>query len=51
VNGAALANLDNLPFDDRGNIVSVTDMSTNLHNGFTLGESPGDQRYRPHPDP
>lgn len=31
------ANVDNLGFDQEGNIWGVTDMSTNLHNGFNVG--------------
>jgi secreted PhoX family phosphatase len=31
------ANVDNLGFDQEGNIWGVTDMSTNLHNGFNTG--------------
>lgn len=33
--GAGFANLDNLAFDEDGNVWGVTDMSTGLHNGFT----------------
>ncbi|WP_421655775.1 PhoX family protein [Leptothermofonsia sp. ETS-13] len=35
--GAGFANLDNLVFDNRGNVWGVTDMSTDLHNGFNVG--------------
>ena len=34
---AGFAAVDNLVFDDRGNVWGVTDMSTGLHNGFTDG--------------
>jgi uncharacterized protein len=33
--GDGFANLDNLAFDEDGNVWGVTDMSTGLHNGFT----------------
>jgi secreted PhoX family phosphatase len=33
--GDGFANLDNLAFDEDGNVWGVTDMSTPLHNGFT----------------
>ncbi|MCS6960110.1 MAG: DUF839 domain-containing protein [Pseudanabaenaceae cyanobacterium SKYGB_i_bin29] len=35
--GAGFANVDNLAFDDQGNIWGVTDMSTPTHNGFATG--------------
>ncbi|QZZ19534.1 DUF839 domain-containing protein [Leptothermofonsia sichuanensis E412] len=35
--GNGFANVDNLAFDNRNNIWGVTDMSTNLHNGFNVG--------------
>jgi secreted PhoX family phosphatase len=35
--GAGFANLDNLAFDFRANVWSVTDMSTSTHNGFDVG--------------
>ena len=35
--GSGFAALDNLAFDQRGNVFGVTDMSTGLHNGFTEG--------------
>ncbi|NJK59574.1 MAG: DUF839 domain-containing protein [Oscillatoriales cyanobacterium SM2_1_8] len=35
--GAGFANVDNLAFDNQGNIWGVTDMSTSTHNGFNLG--------------
>lgn len=35
--GAGFANVDNLVFDNRGHIWGVTDMSTDLHNGFNVG--------------
>ena len=37
VNGAGFANVDNLVFDNQGNIWGVTDMSTDTHNGFNVG--------------
>lgn len=37
VNGAGFANVDNLVFDNQGNIWGVTDMSTCTHNGFDVG--------------
>jgi uncharacterized protein len=37
VNGAGFANVDNLAFDQRGNVWGVTDMSTSTHNGFDVG--------------
>ncbi|HET9555900.1 MAG TPA: alkaline phosphatase PhoX, partial [Actinomycetota bacterium] len=33
--GDGFANLDNLAFDEDGNVWGVTDMTTSLHNGFT----------------
>jgi uncharacterized protein len=38
--GSGFANIDNLAFDTRGNIWGVTDMSTGLHNGFSIGLTP-----------
>ncbi|MBD2605170.1 PhoX family phosphatase [Scytonema hofmannii FACHB-248] len=35
--GNGFANVDNLAFDDQGNIWGVTDMSTGSHNGFNVG--------------
>lgn len=35
--GDGFANVDNLAFDNQGNIWGVTDMSTNAHNGFNVG--------------
>jgi len=35
--GAGFANVDNLAFDEQGNIWCVIDMSTNLLNGFNTG--------------
>jgi uncharacterized protein len=35
--GSGFAAVDNLAFDQRGNVFGVTDMSTGLHNGFTEG--------------
>ena len=35
--GSGFAAVDNLAFDQRGNLFGVTDMSTGLHNGFTEG--------------
>ena len=35
--GLGFAAVDNLAFDQRGNVFGVTDMSTGLHNGFTEG--------------
>lgn len=37
IDGAGFANVDNLAFDQKGNIWGVTDMSTGLHNGFEVG--------------
>ncbi|MDZ8262358.1 PhoX family phosphatase [Nostoc sp. ChiQUE01b] len=37
VNGAGFANVDNLVFDNQGNLWGVTDMSTGTHNGFDVG--------------
>ncbi|MDM9585425.1 PhoX family phosphatase [Nostoc sp. GT001] len=37
VNGAGFANVDNLVFDNQGNVWGVTDMSTDTHNGFDVG--------------
>ncbi len=37
VNGAGFANVDNLVFDNQGNVWGVTDMSTDTHNGFNVG--------------
>lgn len=38
--GAGFANVDNLAFDPQANIWGVTDMSTDTHNGFSLGVNP-----------
>ncbi|MGQ9864984.1 MAG: PhoX family protein [Pseudanabaenaceae cyanobacterium] len=35
--GAGFANVDNLAFDNQGNLWCVTDMSTGAHNGFGTG--------------
>ncbi len=35
--GAGFANVDNLAFDNQGNLWGVTDMSTGAHNGFATG--------------
>jgi secreted PhoX family phosphatase len=35
--GDGFANVDNLAFDNQGNIWGVTDMSTSAHNGFNVG--------------
>jgi uncharacterized protein len=35
--GAGFANIDNLVFDEQGNVWGVTDMSTTTHNGFNVG--------------
>ncbi|MUL37127.1 PhoX family protein [Gloeocapsopsis dulcis] len=35
--GDGFANVDNLAFDNQGNIWGVTDMSTSAHNGFDTG--------------
>ncbi len=35
--GDGFANVDNLAFDNQGNIWGVTDMSTSAHNGFSTG--------------
>jgi len=35
--GAGFANVDNLAFDNQGNVWCVTDMSTSSHNGFGTG--------------
>jgi uncharacterized protein len=35
--GAGFANVDNLVFDNQGNLWGVTDMSTETHNGFGFG--------------
>jgi secreted PhoX family phosphatase len=37
IGGAGFGNVDNLVFDNQGNIWGVTDMSTDTHNGFTTG--------------
>ncbi len=41
-NGGGFAAVDNLAFDDLGNLWGVTDMSTDLHNGFTTGAEPAE---------
>jgi uncharacterized protein len=38
--GAGFGNVDNLVFDEKGDLWGVTDMSTGLHNGFTTGATP-----------
>lgn len=38
--GDGFANVDNLTFDNQGNIWGVTDMSTGAHNGFSTGANP-----------
>ncbi|KAF3885068.1 MULTISPECIES: PhoX family protein [Nostocales] len=38
--GAGFANVDNLLIDPKGNVWGVTDMSTDTHNGFSLGANP-----------
>ena len=35
--GDGFANVDNLAFDNKGNVWGVTDMSTSSHNGFDVG--------------
>jgi hypothetical protein len=35
--GSGFANVDNLAFDNQGNVWGVTDMSTASHNGFDVG--------------
>lgn len=35
--GSGFANVDNLAFDNQGNVWGVTDMSTGSHNGFDVG--------------
>jgi hypothetical protein len=35
--GSGFANVDNLAFDNQGNVWGVTDMSTSAHNGFDVG--------------
>lgn len=42
--GAGFANVDNLVIDDRGNVWGVTDMSTDTHNGFSLGANPTENK-------
>ncbi len=42
--GAGFANVDNLLIDPKGNIWGVTDMSTDTHNGFSLGANPTQNR-------
>jgi uncharacterized protein len=37
IGGAGFANVDNLAFDNQGNVWGVTDMSTSTHNGFNVG--------------
>lgn len=39
IGGAGFANVDNLAFDNQGNVWGVTDMSTSTHNGFNVGAS------------
>jgi secreted PhoX family phosphatase len=41
--GAGFAAVDNLTFDRNGDLWGVTDMSTNLHNGFDVGSASGQQ--------
>jgi uncharacterized protein len=38
--GSGFANVDNLAFDSQGNVWGVTDMSTDSHNGFSVGANP-----------
>lgn len=38
--GAGFANIDNLVFDDRGDLWAVNDMTTELHNGLGNGLVP-----------
>ena len=49
--GDGFANLDNLAFDEDGNVWGVTDMSTGLHNGFTTVYSSSDRCARSSPAP
>ncbi|RCJ20353.1 hypothetical protein A6770_31555 [Nostoc minutum NIES-26] len=37
IDGDGFANVDNLVFDNKGNVWGVTDMSTDTHNGFNVG--------------
>ncbi len=37
VAGSGFASVDNLDFDNQGNVWGVTDMSTSTHNGFDVG--------------
>ena len=37
VDGVGFANVDNLAFDEKGNVWGVTDMSTSRHNGIRTG--------------
>ncbi|MBD2676567.1 MULTISPECIES: PhoX family phosphatase [Nostoc] len=37
ISGAGFASVDNLTFDNQGNVWGVTDMSTDTHNGFSTG--------------
>ena len=39
-NGGGFAAVDNIAFDELGNLWGVTDMSTDLHNGFSTGAEP-----------
>jgi hypothetical protein len=38
--GTGFGNVDNLVFDPQGNVWGVTDFSTGLHNGFSVGANP-----------
>jgi uncharacterized protein len=41
--GTGFAAVDNLAFDGTGDLWGVTDMSTNLHNGFDVGSASAEQ--------
>jgi secreted PhoX family phosphatase len=41
--GTGFAAVDNLTFDRKGDLWGVTDMSTNLHNGFDVGSASAQQ--------
>lgn len=45
--GDGFANVDNLAFDNQGNIWGVTDMSTSAHNGFDVGAA-GEPKFIEH---
>ncbi|MEP7203984.1 MAG: alkaline phosphatase PhoX [Ilumatobacteraceae bacterium] len=40
VEGDGFANVDNLAFDEKGNLWGVTDMSTEMHNGLSVTYTP-----------